>query len=360
MDQYTAAFIAFFLYLYMYYLFGAAASRLLRLKNDPLDQLLYGMFVYAFIFFLYVMPMKFHYVKVDTIGRIWAVFLAIAAVTIHITMRKYLAEGWRNLGRSLREHKGSSIVVFLFTMLQMTFTEMYGRLYGGYNQTWFIGIVSNGADYNVLGVHDPSSGLLMEGFTSARYLCTFLDHSSVMCRLLHMNAMVEVRTVLTAIFVIFQNIVLWKLCLMLAKGKRDSALFGFFLCWALKNIMVYSQLLPGFYTYFRTYEGKGLVANVSIPLMMLLMWKMHQEPEKTENLWYSVFTLAGSMTYSLSMMFSYPFLLAASLPFMLIRKEKKKRMLLYVLVLGLIAAAYLTVYTLGLKGKLDLSIHYKG
>ncbi len=358
MYQYVIAFVTFFLYLYMYYLFGAAVSRLLRLKNDPINELLYGLFVYAFIFFLYVLPLKLFYIKVDIIGRIWLIFLFIAAVTIHITHRKYLAEGWKNLLRDWKSHKLVSSVVFLFTMGQMTFVEMYGRLYGGYNQTWFTGFVSNGAAYNRLMLHDPATGLPVTLFDNSRYLCTFLDHSAVFCRLFHMNAMVEVRTVETAIFIIFQNIVLWKLCKLLAKGKMDHALFGFFVCWTLKNIMVRSQLLPGFYTYFRTYEGKSFVINVSVPLLIYLMWKMHEEPENKGYLGCSIITLVGSMTYSLSMMFSYPFLLTAFVPFLLTKKGQRKPLIRNVLILGLIGILYFIVYILGKKEILDLSITF--
>lgn len=356
MSQYILAAATFVAYLIIYYLVGVATSKILKLDNNPVHELFVGMFMYGILFFIFVLPLKFKIVPVDVIGKIWAVIVGVLCLVIVIALHKYMFEGLKEWGRYIKKHKASAIVVSLFTAFQITFVEVYCRLMAGFNQVWFVGWVSNGVLHNELMTYDIVTGEPLQKFYSDRYLCTFLDHSAVVCKLTGMHPMVEVRTVLTGIFVLVQCLVAWEIAKCIGRDRQDKSIFAFLLYWAIRNIMVGSQLLPSFFTIFRTYEGKGFVMNVPIPMMMLIMWKWYDEPEKTKYLWESFIIIWGSMTYSLSMMFTYPFVLAAYVPFMLIRKDGKKYMFRNMVVIGMECVIFFAIYFLSWKGKIDLSI----
>ncbi|MBR6403310.1 MAG: hypothetical protein IKS48_07995 [Eubacterium sp.] len=356
MSQYLLAALCFVGYLTIYYLVGVAVSKILKLDNNPVRQLLVGMFAYGILFFIYVLPLKFMIVPVNVIGKIWVVILGLLCLFIVVTLRKYMAKGLKKWAAYIKKNKTAAIVVGLFTAFQVTFVEIYCRLVAGYNQVWFVGWVSNGVLHNELMTYDVVTGGPLSVFPNDRYLCTFLDHSAVICRIFHIHPMVEVRTVLTGIFVLVQCLVIWELAKCIGKGRQDRSILAFLLYWGVRNAMVGSQLLPSYYTFFRTYEGKGFVMNVPIPLMMLIMWKMYDKPEKTKYLWESVVIIWGSMTYSLSMMFTYPFVLAAYIPFMLAKKDGRKYMFRNIVVIGLECLVFFGIYYLGRIGILDLTI----
>ncbi|MCR5104405.1 MAG: hypothetical protein K6B68_08135 [Eubacterium sp.] len=355
MSQIIMAICCFVIYLLIYYLVGVAASKLFRLENSPVQELIYGMFFYGIIYFIYVLPMKFYLVPLDVIGKIWLVFISVLCVLILNIFRKYIAKSIENGIKSFKEHKALSLVVTIFTAAQITFIEIICRLVNGFNQVWFVGWVSTGVFNNELMTHDVASGLELSVFNNDRYLCTFLDHSAMVCKLTGMHTMVEVRTVLTAVFVLMESLVVWELAKYLGKDSDTKKLLIFFLYWAFSNLMVGSQLLPGYFTFFRTYEGKGFVMNVPIPLMMLLLWKMYDTPEDWGLLWKSAIVLWGSMTYSLSMMFTFPFVLAGWLPFLLVKKDKK--VIKHIVAMGVVCMAFFAVFYLGRTGKIDLTIY---
>ena len=356
MSQYMLAALCFVAYLIIYYLVGVATSKILKLDNNPVRELFVGMFMYGILFFIYVLPMKFRLVPVDKIGKIWAVIVGIICLVIVITLHKYMFSGLKEWGKYLKKNKVSAIVVGVFTAAQITFVEIYCRLVAGFNQVWFVGWVSNGVLHNELMTYDVDTGAPLSAFRSDRYLCTFLDHSAVVCKITGMHPMVEVRTVLTGVFVLMQCLVVWELCKCIGKERQDKAIFAFLFYWAVRNLMVGSQLLPSFFTYFRTYEGKGFVMNVPIPMMMLLMWNWYDDPKQSKYLWESFIIIWGSMTYSLSMMFTFPFVLAAYIPFMLLRKDGKKYMLRNIVVIGAECVIFFGVYYLSRNGMIDLTI----
>lgn len=355
MSQLLMAILCFAAYLTIYYLVGVAVAKILKLNNNPLEEILYGAFTYSLLFFVYVIPLKFKIVPVTTIGVIWAIFVAVICLAIVVILHKFIATGIKEWFVSLKDKKLCFIVVGLFTILFLIFIEIFGRLPNGYNQVWFVGWPSTAVVSNELMTYDTSSGLPSSVFINDRYLSTFLDHSAVVCKLTGLHVMVEVRTVLTAVFVLLQIIVVWKLASYFGKDDEKKTLLAFFAYWAFRNLMIGSQLLPSYYSVFRTYEGKGFVMIVPIPLMVLLLWKMYDHPEDIGYLWKSCLVLAGAMTYSFSMMFSAPFLLVSYIPFVIAKKDK--RLIRNIIVLLFVSGIYVIVFYLGRKGIIDLTIH---
>jgi len=354
MSQLIMAIVCFFTYLVLYYLFGVATAKIFKLNNNPLEEILYGAFVYGILFFVYVIPMKFKIVPVTTIGVIWAIFVAVMSTAIVIVLKKYIIDGLRGWVASLKTRKFSFFAVGAFSVAFILFVELYGRVPMGHNQTWFLGLPSTAVVYNELMTHDTSSGLPVDVFDNNRYLCTFLDHSAIVCKLTGIHVMVEVRTVLSGIFILMQIIVVWKLAQYFGKNDEKKSVFAFFVYWSIRELMIGSQLLPSYFGVFRNYEGKGFVINVPIPLLLLLLWKMYDNPEDNGYLWKSSICLIGSMTYSLSMMFTAPFFLVSYIPFMLYKRNKY--LVRNIFILLVICGIYVVVFYLGSKGIIDLTI----
>ncbi len=355
MSQLIMAIICIIAYLTIYYLVGVATAKIFKLNNNPLEEIIYGAFVYGILFFVYVIPLKFKIVPVTTIGVIWAIFVAIMCLVIVVVLRKFIITGLKDWLKGISKRKLSLLTVGVFAVAFIMFIEFFGRVPMGHNQTWFVGWPSTAVVYNELMTHDTSSGIVQGSFINDRYLSTFLDHSAVVCKLTGLHVMVEVRTVLTFVFVLMQMIVVWKLAQYFGKGDDNKSVFAFFAYWTFRNLLIGSQLLPSYYTIFRTYEGKGFVMNVPVPLLALLLWKMYDHPEDLGYLWKSSFCLMGAMTYSLSMMFSAPFLLVSYIPFIIYKKDK--RLLRNMFILLFISGAYVIVFYLGRKGIIDLTIH---
>ena len=355
MSQLIMAIICIIAYLTIYYLVGVATAKIFKLNNNPLEEILYGAFVYGILFCVYVIPLKFKIVPVTTIGVIWAIFVVVMCLVIIFVLRKIIISELRNWIKGLTKRKLSVIVVGLFTIVFTLFIEFFGRLPKGYNQTWFVGWPSTAIVYNELMTHDTSSGRAAQFFMNDRYLSTFLDHSAIVCKLTGLHVMVEVRTVLAFVFTLMQIIVVWKIAQYFGKHDDKKSIFAFISFWTVHNLLVGSQILPSYYTIFRNYEGKGFVMIVPIPLLTLILWKMYDNPDDISYLWKGIICIAGAMTYSFSMMFSAPFLLVSYIPFVIYKRDK--RLIRNVFVFLFVSGIYVIIYYLGLKGIIDLTIH---
>ena len=127
---------------------------------------------------------------------------------------------------------------------------------------WFVGWPATGVLYNELMTHDTVTGEALMMFPNDRFWSTFLDHSAVVCKLTGLHVMLEVRSVLPAIFILMQVIIIWELPQYIGAGDDKKSLIVFFLYYIVKNIMVGCHLLPGYFSIFRVYEEKGMVASV--------------------------------------------------------------------------------------------------
>ena len=109
--------------------------------------------------------------------------------------------------------------------------------------------------------------------------CTSLDHSAVICKMTGLHPIIEARTVLGAIFLIFQTLIIWEFAKALAPSNKKKMMVFFAVGCAIKHIEIGSYFLPEYYAFFRSFEGKGMVMNVCVPFLLLMLWKMYDKPQ---------------------------------------------------------------------------------
>jgi hypothetical protein len=151
-----------------------------------------------------------------------------------------------------------------------------------------------------------------------------------------------------------QVIIIWELSKYIGAGDDKKSLIVFFSYYIVKNIMVGCHLLPGYFSIFRVYEGKGMVASVCLPLLFALLWKMYDKPEDRSLRYKTIVSIMGAMTYSFSMMFSVPLVLAAYMPCVFVKKNKK--LWVTIILLLMLSGAYVVFYYLGHEGIIDMTI----
>ncbi len=355
MTQVILAVLITIAYLLTYYIFGAAVSKLLKLENKPIIQILYGMFVYGILFFVYVIPLKWKLVPLTTIGRIWFILMAVVCLVLIIVCRKYMLEGLKSWMADIKEHKLSAVLVSIYTVIFMVYIEFFERIYYGYIQPTFIGMVSTSVFRNELMTYHSVTGLPLEVFPKERVLSTVYDHSAMVCKMTGLHPMVETRSVLVGLFILTHVMVIWEMAKYFGKGNEKKSLIAFFVYFALRNIMSLSTILPGGFTMFRTFETKGFITNVPIAMLLLILWRMYDNPDERGVIWKSLFIIWGGMTYSFALMISAPFLFAAYVPFVLARKSG--RLIRNIIVMLFFSFIFMLVYFLILSGRIDLTIH---
>ncbi len=354
MDQLVMAALCALIYLSIYYIIGAAAAKWSGMENDVSIQLIYGMFAYAILFFVYVMPLKLRVAPVSVTGPVWLVIVLALCAFLVFRNRSYMAEGLSSCRARIMADPLPVLVVAGVTILMLLFAEVYGRILGGTNQALFVGYVSTAVAHNELGTFSSEMGVALDSFDKSYLLQTYLDHSALVCRMTGLNPLVEVKTVNTGIFILMQNLVVWKSALAFAKKDTKKGILFYLVYTAVSNVFARSQLLPGLYAYYRTHEGKNFFVNIALPLMVVLLWEMWERPKDRSLLWKSVLVYAGSFTWSMSAMFTCPFLLISYIPFAACTKERQVWINLFVCmcICGMAAVYYL----LCLKGVLTLAI----
>ena len=121
------------------------------------------------------------------------------------------------------------------------------------------------------------------------------------------------------------------------------------------NICTYSAYTTSGFFMYRTYEGKSITANISIPAVIYLLLDLYRKGDKKEN-WQRMFLVSwGSVSIASSAMFLVPVTIAAgAFPYAV--REKKPIVLVKLGLVVLPCVAVILCYLLGRIGWLEIVI----
>lgn len=355
MQELIRSVVVFIVYIAEYYVYGLGFARLCRRKVSPSFYLLSGMFVHALLFFVVIMPMKLLKVPVHIAAVVWLILWMVSLLLIIVKCRRELVKSLRAWFAEAISWKWGSIVFLVMTGIQIIFDELYGRILGGENATYYIGYVTSSLFSDHMGMVSSETGMPLSGFYMPYFLQTYLDHSTIVARLTGLHPLLEIRTVIPAVMILIGNLLMWQFVKWISKGDWQKALYGWLLYWIIYHMFISSVLLPSIYSYFRTFEGKNVFANICTPLIFMCFWKMYERVDDLYWLWVTVIVISGSFTYCMYTMVVVPFMIIMYAGMIFIRRKWKLFRNLCICMLPCILA--IGYYVLANRGIIDLTFN---
>ena len=356
MIEIIKAIVIFVLYIAEYFLFGICFQKICKKKSTNVQmQIIVGMFVQAVLFFILVIPMKVMQISVGIISTVWLITCSIMILAIIVACHKDIRESLLAVIHGITKHKIETSILGVIIGAEIVFEELYGRILGGTNATYYIGYVTSSLHMDRLGTVNPRTGEVMGQFNISYLLQTYLDHSVVISWLTGIHPLIEIRTVIPAITILVSNLVIWEIAKTICRKDYKKAMYVWIMYNALSNIFSCSVLLPAFYGYFRSFEGKNFFACITIPLLFLLFWKLYDEPKDKYILSSLVVAITGSFMYCMSTMFIVPFIILGYAGMILIKKSWKQFVNVCICMIPCIMVV--VYYMLATKGIIVLAIH---
>lgn len=321
MRELVIACMGILIQLTVFFCIGGLLMRVLKMKEDTASALVLGYLCYFTVFEAVAVPMTLLWVRLTVLAIVWAVLLAVIVVCAVWLLHKNWRQQTRRISDIRKDHSWLLLLVGVVLLLQCMIVVFYQDT--TVDAAYYVGTVSTSVYTDTLGRYNPYNGLLLKKFQARYIFSAYPMNNAVWCRLLGLHPLIQSKVVMSLINVLMANLVIYKLGKRLFKGgKKQADLMVCFVC--LMQLFSYTIYTPGTFFFTRAYEGKALLANISIPVVLccsIWFWQNY----KDRNLWIVLFLASASaVAFSGSAIILPAAVSAGILPILLVRKQFSK------------------------------------
>ena len=239
-----------------------------------------GFFAYYALFSLVCLPVMLTYRPLSLLCGIWAVpCIAVPVVSVAL-FRKEWAVKFRDISQDISENRGYYVFVFLVTAATVFLVVM------SYNFTldaaYYVAGVTTNVDTNMINVYDPFTGGWLDHFELRYVFATYYANDAVVCRLTRLPALVETKSVMSAVVLIIVNMMYTNITRFFFKDRTRALLMYIFM--VLTNYLFISIYTASNFLMTRTYEGKSVVGNIAVLLIFILFMEIVAEGPAFSNI----------------------------------------------------------------------------
>ncbi len=236
-----------------------------------------GFFAYYAVFALVCFPVMFTYRPLSVLSSIWLVPCIAVPVVSAVLFGKQWVIKCREVVRDISENKLFFAAVLVITLAATALAVITYSF--TLDAAYYVANVTTNVDTNMINVYDPFTGSWQDHFELRYVFATYYANDSVICQLTGLPALVETKSVMSAIVMLIVNILYAYICrFFFDDSKRALVMFAFM---TAMNYMFISIYTTSNFLMTRTYEGKSIVGNISIVLIFILyMMLIRNENEK--------------------------------------------------------------------------------
>ncbi len=305
-----------------------------------------GFFAYYAVFALVCLPIMLTYRPLSLLSLIWVVPCALVPVASAIIFRKQWIMKFSDIRSDMKENRTFYIVVAAVTVISAALVVC------SYNFTldaaYYVASVTTNVDTNMINVYDPFTGGWLDHFELRYVFATYYANDAVICQLTKLPALVETKSVMSAVIMITVNILYAHISRKLCNSRTRQVLM--YVLMMLTNYMFISIYTASNFLMTRTYEGKSVVGNIALILVFVLFARLITDEERSgrELLQLFVVCLGVASASSTANMVIPAQVCVLFIPYAVMKKDLK--MIPKVLLCILPEIVMMTVYVLYVKG----------
>lgn len=323
------------LYLFFYYITGSLVLHFVPVKESESSlsrRLILGFFVYQLLFTLVALPMKMLLMPLSTLSAIWAGCLAVLLLLFLVLELRPAVGRIRSLSLSKNRETAAFFILLAAILVQMIWFNLNDETYALWDQSYYIGDTASSLYTNTISQYNPYTGYQLDHLNKEYLLETYQNHSAVMCQLLHIHPLIEVRTVMASVVILLYQLIFFEIGKLLFKNDRlKSAVMVCFLF--LLNIFSYNLFTAGEFLMIRPFEGKTILAVLIIPTLFWMFLQTAADPDNRVYWIHTFLVIFGSFGLNMSSIYMIPFEISAFYIPLAIRRKKSSVFVRYLILL---------------------------
>lgn len=321
----------------VFYAAGSLLVRALKIKADSSLTFILGYLVYFAIFEIVAVSMTLKWVSLTKATYIWTGVMVLVVLTAMIWAMKSKAKrrldmhSQEVLGKPQndgsiriqtepariterisdvwRNHSVMLLAAGIVVLLQCLIVVLYKDT--TVDAAYYVGTVTTSVYTDTLGRYNPFNGAILKTFQARYIFSAYPMNNAVWCRLLGVHPIVQAKVVMSCMNVIIANLIIYQIGKRLFDGNRKKAdLMLIFVC--VLQLFCGTIYSSGTFFFTRSYEGKAILANIAMPMvLMCAIWYLQEKHSR--NVWIILFiTAVSALTFSGSAII-FPIVIAAGM-----------------------------------------------
>jgi len=254
-----------------------------------------GFFLYYALFEICVLPVMLTYRPLSLLTGIWTGFTGVITAAAIVIKGKPVLTKITEIREEIKADRlifaGIAVLVIIQVILVTT----------TYNFTldaaYYVANVSTCVDTNMINVYDPFTGAWQDHFELRYVFAAYSIHDAVVCQLTGIPALIETKTVMSAIVMLMSNALYLWICRFFYRNKIKSFAI-MFVAIMIVNLTFISIYTSSNFLMTRTYEGKAIVGNIAV-VAVFAMYMLAVRDKMTVREWIMLFVIClGTSTIS--------------------------------------------------------------
>ena len=320
MQELILAIAGLILELLVFFCAGSLLTRILKIKAEITMELVLGYLLYFAVFEILAVPMTLKWVKLSAFSYLWMAIMAACVLAACLFAHKLWKGQLDRIGEIFRKHSLLLLLIAAAVILQCFLVAAYQDVTA--DATHYIGAVSTSVYTDTLARYSPLTGVIQRNFNLRYDLSAYPMNNAVWCVLLGIHPIVQSKVVMSVINMLMINLLIYQIGKSLFRGDEKKAdLMVLFVC--LMQLFSFSIYTTGTFAFMRVYEGKALLANISIPAALLVSIRLWLNKDgRNKESWVLLFIAAVSaLTFSGSSLIYPAVVSTAILPVMVLKKK---------------------------------------
>lgn len=316
-------------YLGIFFIWGTNITRICNVKqeNRLSHTMIAGFLLYYLAFECVALPMKIQGASVTALSRIWFVIVGILTLLSILIHGRYMVKMLLEWGETLRG-RGKYVGMFwgLTLLLFLIMVSITPVTMGVQDDSYYLADVMTSISTDSIQQYDYATGALRGGYDLMYFIPMYPMHSAVIYKLTSLHPLVENKWCSVFGVLLISNLIYAQLSLKVCKGneKKSMQLLALMMFFRF-NYVLWGKAASTFF-FYRISEGKGILANVILPALILFFW---EAMEKEKRFGWLAVELVILSAFSISM--SSMFLVSVSLGCLMVAGFAVKRKLRLVL-----------------------------
>lgn len=254
-----------------------------------------GFFAYYALFAIVALPVMLTYRPLSLLGGIWAVFCVIIPLISAFCYRKEWVRKFGDIRSDFSSDRSFWIMIAVITVITV-FLVVCSYSFT-LDAAYYVAGVTTNVDTNMINVYDPFTGGWLDHFELRYVFATYYVNDAAVCQLLNLPALVETKSVMSAVVIIIVNFLYVHICRALFKDHVRALLM--YLLMVMTNYLFISIYTTSNFLMTRTYEGKSVVANIAVLIIFVLFLRIVQNNGPSKGDFLTLFiTCLGAATAS--------------------------------------------------------------
>ncbi len=282
--------------LILYFIFGSLITGRQSNKDFSISTtVLSGFFVYYCLFDIPCLVIMLNWRPLSWLGNLWGVMIGIICIISCILNHKIWKDKFSEVSAVLCRHKAFAISVAAIVLVQLVI--ILNAYQFTLDAAYYVANVTTSLQTNTMNIYDPYTGDWLNHFEMRYLFSTYPMNDAVWCYLTGIHPLLWTKTIMAGTAFVISNIIYYRIALELF-GKKTSAISLMLFFAGVVNFFYISIFTSSNFMLTRTYEGKSLIGNIVIPMVIYIFIKLNDDHRKGRNWRFLFLVCLGSTILS--------------------------------------------------------------